>query len=160
MNPRRAIERGRRLGSAELMSGTLWIRLSRTVDPSRKRIRLDDPTITTLEQGRACAHRMSVAIIEGGMVHALAPLPWPASPGIYFVRAGSRLKIGSARNVAARLREIQTSSPIALTLLAVAPGGRAVEASYHARFVHLRVRGEWFRLGPDLCAEIAAIRGM
>jgi hypothetical protein len=72
----------------------------------------------------------------------------------YFIQAhcGS-IKIGRARNVEYRLKELQCANPHKLTLLAVAlDGGR--EAEYHRRFAPHRTLGEWFEPHPDILAEI------
>jgi len=37
--------------------------------------------------------------------------PWPETGGVYFVRAGDRVKIGKATNIANRLRALQTGCP-------------------------------------------------
>jgi integrase len=63
------------LGQAEIISGTLWVRLSRSADPTRKRIRIEDPAVLAalkaassdderLEIGRQVAHRLSLETIK------------------------------------------------------------------------------------------------
>ena len=52
------------LGNAELSRGGLFIRLSRSVDPTRKRYPVEDPAITTLEQARQLAHRLSIEALD------------------------------------------------------------------------------------------------
>lgn len=52
------------LGNAEFSRGGLFIRLSRSVDPTRKRYPVEDPAITTLEQARQLAHRLSVEALD------------------------------------------------------------------------------------------------
>jgi len=73
---------------------------------------------------------------------------------IYLLRANDRIKIGYAEDVAARVKTLQTGSPVPLTLLAAFPGDRATEAALHRRYAHLRVAGEWFRADPDLLTII------
>jgi hypothetical protein len=91
-----------------------------------------------------------------GMPSAIAQHP-PRS-GVYFVRAADRVKIGKAKNVAARIRELQTSSPYRLELLAIAPGDRREEAAFHRRFKQFRVQGEWFSIVPEIVQAIRSIR--
>ena len=79
--------------------------------------------------------------------------------GVYFVRADGRVKIGKANNVDKRLRDLQTSAPHELELLAVARGGLAEEAAYHRRFVQDRLHGEWFTLSAALLAHVVELRG-
>jgi hypothetical protein len=73
---------------------------------------------------------------------------------VYFVQApcGS-IKIGRARNVEFRIRELQCANPQKLTLLAVALDGNR-EAEYHRRFAEHRMQGEWFQPHADILAEI------
>lgn len=70
--------------------------------------------------------------------------------GVYFVRAGDSVKIGTSTNIAARIRSLQTGCPVPLELLAVAKGGQAEEAEFHRRFAQLRKNGEWFRADGQL----------
>jgi hypothetical protein len=79
---------------------------------------------------------------------------------VYFIQSGKvgPIKIGRTEgNVGSRLANLQTGSPEPLTLLAVVPGGPAVERSIHERFAKLRLRGEWFRREPDLSLFIEGI---
>lgn len=75
---------------------------------------------------------------------------------VYFIRAGDEgpIKIGIARDPAARLATLQTGHHETLVIVAIAAGGAAQEASYHALFSAHRVRGEWFAPHPDILAEI------
>jgi len=52
------------LGQAEIRSGRVVVRLSRSADPTRKRIPLDPSVATTLEEGRQIAHEMSLRALE------------------------------------------------------------------------------------------------
>lgn len=73
---------------------------------------------------------------------------------VYFVQAhcGS-IKIGRARDVGFRIKELQCANAHKLTLLAVAVDG-GKEAEYHRRFAEHRLLGEWFAPHPDILAEI------
>ncbi len=77
-----------------------------------------------------------------------------ATTRVYFVRSGEAgpIKIGWAVSVRKRLALLQTGNPETLRVLAVAPGDAELEALLHLRFDALRVRGEWFRPGPELLA--------
>lgn len=79
---------------------------------------------------------------------------------IYFARSGEVVKIGRSVDPPQRLRELQTTHPGELVLLAAVGGHVALEGALHERFNHLRTRanGEWFRLEPDLTAFIWAIQ--
>jgi T5orf172 domain len=71
---------------------------------------------------------------------------------IYFLQAlGSRfVKIGHARCVRSRLEHLQIASPREIVILGVIAGSSAKEKELHARFAHLRVRGEWFRYTREI----------
>lgn len=73
---------------------------------------------------------------------------------VYFAQRRRRglIKIGYSRGVTRRLK----SKEIRARLLGSIPGFRKEERETHARFAHLRVRGEWFRPGEDLLAFIHA----
>jgi hypothetical protein len=91
----------------------------------------------------------------------LAPLKeWPDDPGVYFVAADNRIKIGVATSVRKRLKELQTSAPHKLQLIAVRPrAGRAEESAIHRRFAAYRLHGEWFKASPELLQYVAQLRG-
>lgn len=69
---------------------------------------------------------------------------------IYFIQdtKSRAIKIGTSRNPAARLKELQTAHAHALVLLAVMDGGVTEERKLHQRFV--RLHGEWFEPTPEL----------
>lgn len=67
------------------------------------------------------------------------------------------IKIGVSIDARARLKEIQSCSPVKLHLLATLSGGARREAAYHAQFTAHRLHGEWFSPHPDILAEIARL---
>jgi hypothetical protein len=75
---------------------------------------------------------------------------------VYFIRAREldMVKIGYSFNPIHRFNHLRTMSPVELTLEGAIPGDRAKEAELHKRFKLARVRGEWFRLTPELWREI------
>ncbi|GEL75182.1 GIY-YIG nuclease family protein [Myxococcus virescens] len=79
------------------------------------------------------------------------PAPAP-QPRVYFIQAGEMgpIKIGSSRNPATRLLELQTGNPEPLFLCATSPGGVEAEQQLHEDFASLRMTGEWFRPAPEL----------
>lgn len=83
-----------------------------------------------------------------------------AGQSVYFIQATSGpIKIGIALDPRARLAGLQISHFEELALLAAVPGGINLETQLHRRFAHLRIRGEWFRDGPELRREIARLAG-
>jgi hypothetical protein len=80
---------------------------------------------------------------------------WRHDWWIYVIESDGHVKIGRTTDVQQRLRALQTASAHALTLrAAVREQPPLVERTIHQRFAHLRVGGEWFRLGADLAAFI------
>jgi hypothetical protein len=77
---------------------------------------------------------------------------------VYFVSARELdlIKIGYAFNPVSRFRSLRTMCPVDLTLEGAIPGDFAKERELHRKFAEARVRGEWFRLCPNLQAEIDA----
>lgn len=72
---------------------------------------------------------------------------------VYFAQGvdGGAIKIGTSRNVPARLRQLESNYARPLVLLGTLPGGRSEEQAIHERFAHLRLgRTEQFRPEADL----------
>jgi hypothetical protein len=85
-------------------------------------------------------------------VAALTP---PGTAGVYAIECvPGYVKIGRARNVAARMHELQTGCPFELKLLAVLSTNPEDETSFHRRFARDRRHGEWFALTPEVQAAI------
>lgn len=77
---------------------------------------------------------------------------------VYFItcRMVNMVKIGCAYNPRRRLDTMQCGCPVELTLEAMLKGSFVEEREYHARFDHLRVRGEWFRITAEIEEIIVA----
>jgi hypothetical protein len=91
---------------------------------------------------------------------ALAPLHRSASADgwVYLIGAADGTgptKIGKSIDVKSRLANLQSGSPVPLTVLWVTPGGYAVEARLHSIYADVRQHGEWFMLRP---ADIRTIK--
>ena len=70
---------------------------------------------------------------------------------VYFIRLGSRIKIGYTTDVIRRMSALPHEE-----FLGMVPGTMRDEARCHAAFNHIRMAGEWFEDTPDLRAFIAA----
>lgn len=78
---------------------------------------------------------------------------------VYIIKGANAYKIGKAKNIQERLKQLSTGHEHGLTVyhsIASNAMGRA-EASLHKRFADLRVRGEWFNLGETELAYIKTI---
>lgn len=82
------------------------------------------------------------------------PIDGPEVGGIYFLHSKStrRIKIGSSRNIRARISEVHGASPEPLELLGYiqAPNPRECERAWHRMFSGSQVHNEWFRAGRSL----------
>jgi hypothetical protein len=76
---------------------------------------------------------------------------------IYFIVAKNYVKIGCSEDPEIRLKELQTSNPNKLKLIATMPGSFQTESELHCVFARFRARGEWFRYDGHLKASILAI---
>jgi hypothetical protein len=83
------------------------------------------------------------------------------APRIYFIQAGEAgpIKIGIAKNVAARRTAHQTSNHEQLHVRADIPGTIVTEAYLHHFYAREHRRGEWFDPSPRLLAFIEQIGG-
>ena len=70
---------------------------------------------------------------------------------IYVITDGNKnAKIGVAKNPIRRLSNLQISHPGTLVLLAVADWPDVAEKRIHYILRRDRLRGEWFRMNPDV----------
>ena len=76
---------------------------------------------------------------------------------VYFVEAVGLdlIKIGYALDLEKRFTNLMTSSPAALSLLGVLPGGPRREMEIHDQLAAHRAHGEWFRKVPEVMAVVA-----
>jgi hypothetical protein len=77
---------------------------------------------------------------------------------VYFITAREvgMVKIGCAYEPHRRMTFMQTACPVGLALEAILPGAYAEEKRHHEMFAEHRVRGEWFKITPEIEALIAA----
>lgn len=76
---------------------------------------------------------------------------------IYFAQgvSGGPVKIGRTVCLSARLKSLQTGSPLTLKFVGVIPfGGAATEKTLHKKFANLHAHGEWFHPGEELLEYI------
>lgn len=74
---------------------------------------------------------------------------------VYFIRVGADgpFKIGISKYPEARLRTLQTSHYEQLYLIGFFPGSTFDEQELHRKYEESRIRGEWYRAGPELALE-------
>lgn len=104
-----------------------------------------------------------LAIAAGFARDLLAELPPPTGKPherevfetsvVYYVRLGDLIKIGTTRNLAARLPGI---GPV--TLLVTEPGSYNLERMRHNQFIAAHHKGEWFHPSEDLLSHIEMLR--
>ena len=71
---------------------------------------------------------------------------------VYYVRIGSQCKIGTTRNMIARMRAIVPDE-----VLATEPGGQQLEHMRHRQFAHLHEKGERFAYRDELVDHVAML---
>lgn len=71
---------------------------------------------------------------------------------VYFVEAEglNRVKIGRTNNIKRRLKDLQTGSPVPLTVLYELPGDKSLERELQKKFLHLRIINEWFHFAEEV----------
>lgn len=78
---------------------------------------------------------------------------------VYFITDGEFVKIGTAYDVSARLKDLQTGNPKRLKILVVTTGGFKTEKKYHRMFDLYKTVGEWYEIGEEILKEIKALGG-
>lgn len=77
---------------------------------------------------------------------------------VYFIGDGEGyVKIGFTAQLHGRLAELQSGNARPLTVLKYCRGGLVEERELHRRFAEHRVRGEWFRLAPEIVEHINSL---
>ena len=86
---------------------------------------------------------------------------YPAGNVVYFIMPNKsrRVKIGWSSNFAARLKDIQATNHVPITVLLTMPGDARLEQDLHDRFSEERTHNEWFRLSDRIKAFIASKHG-
>lgn len=78
---------------------------------------------------------------------------------VYFVLSGkNRVKIGFAKDVQSRIRDLQVAHHTELKLLHTVEGTSRTEAEFHERFREYRVNGEWFKLAGALLKFLSKVK--
>ena len=72
----------------------------------------------------------------------------------YFIQneSGDAVKIGISKSPEQRLRNLQTAHHQKLKIVAIVEGNR--EEEFHARFKKSKLRGEWFKVDPEMAAYL------
>lgn len=78
---------------------------------------------------------------------------------VYFVQGigGGPIKIGAAKDIAKRVRQLQCAAADRLTVLSMALGGFVEEKRLHTWFRAARMSGEWFAPVDELLEHIDAL---
>jgi hypothetical protein len=73
---------------------------------------------------------------------------------VYFIDAGTLIKIGVTKNIERRFATLRTASPVQITLIGFIAGTEQKEKELHERFSSCRSHGEWFIKNDDLMNHI------
>ncbi len=76
----------------------------------------------------------------------------PETSGVYFLATVDRVKIGMAKNLRKRCRDIAKAASHELEVLGFIETNKAAwqERELHDRFAHLRAKAEWFEIKGEL----------
>lgn len=88
----------------------------------------------------------------------MAPLIDSAEGFVYFIWCEGMVKIGFCKsNLQRRVDELQIACPFPVEFLGAIQSDSAMtlEASFHARFEQFHVRGEWFKIPPDILRDVS-----
>lgn len=101
------------------------------------------------------AQRSERAAIRVATLAMVVGMYCPSIAGVYVIRCQDYVKIGRATNIRARYQKIACETPYQLQFLYAFPctttdDAIALEAQLHTRFSHLRERGEWFHIRPEI----------
>ena len=119
----------------------------------------DPPSAEAVERMQAMESSIRQAVFERDLIGPMPTEPRDESEigFVYFIATHDKsfVKIGWAYEVNQRLKSLQHAHPDQLHLLGSTPGdqGRPGGVAPTLR-AHLRHRGEWFRLQPELLAAI------
>lgn len=69
---------------------------------------------------------------------------------VYFIKCNDLVKIGFSCDVNRRFKQLKTANGKPLELIHSIKGDRTVEKALHNRYKDLKVRGEWFKLYPEI----------
>lgn len=76
---------------------------------------------------------------------------------VYAVVAGPYVKIGVSNDPKKRAGKISADCPLPVTLAGYQEAGFDFEATLHAKFSDLRVKGEWFKMEGPVAEWVAAL---
>lgn len=112
----------------------------------------------TKRTSRTYGYTATSAIVRADTYNAesrardLEEVPTQRVPVVYYLEFGNRIKIGTSKNLPARLQGLTYDR-----LLAIEPGSHALEHLRHVEFKHTRVNGEWFLDSEPLRQHIASL---
>jgi DNA-binding XRE family transcriptional regulator len=59
-------------------------------------------------------------------------------------------KIGFTNNIRQRMKQLQVANPMKMDLMFLVEGDLNEETHLHKAFNHLNIKGEWFKLSPEI----------
>ncbi len=140
-----------------LPSGRFRARVT-LADRTRKHLGVFD----SKDAAASATHAATESIASGGdATDALIRNDPRFSSFVYFVQEmppSGPIKIGRTRNIVSRLCGLRTGVPRELALLAVIPGGAALESAMHRAFAESQIKLEWYEPSTDLLALIEELR--
>lgn len=132
------------------------MRIHKPMDLGRVAL-LSDPSRQSA--GRAWQRTINEKIEAAGATGARATHMRMREPYVYVIQALTTgdIKVGIARDVPLRFRELQCANSQDLGMLLVLEGGKLKEQAIYQRFLPHLIRNEWFRPHADVLGWIAAV---
>lgn len=96
---------------------------------------------------------LGTGIVAGRKAGTGARLKYAQPQVVYYLMTGSRIKIGTTTNLRQQLQGIAHDR-----VLAIEPGGNALERRRHGEFASSRIQREWFRPDGPLLDHILDVR--
>lgn len=81
-----------------------------------------------------------------GKINGRKGLDAQAKKHLYIIRCGDYIKIGSTDNVEGRIKDLSNANPYPLEVVEVRLNEGHLEPTYHERYKHKRIHGEWFNM--------------
>lgn len=74
---------------------------------------------------------------------------------VYVIQQGHYFKIGTAKDVDSRVRDLQIGCPLRHHVVCVMDGDHGLEGKLHRQFDCRRESGEWFRLSTEDLSKLS-----
>jgi hypothetical protein len=118
---------------------------------------MNDSSIDALDARAIHGVNIMRALRKEDAIRSMIEAKSDGSCVVYFIQESGigAIKIGVTKSLKSRLDMLRVNSPHEMNILAHVPGDERLEKYLHDLFLSSCIRGEWFRLTPELliCIE-------